>query len=68
MITSTITNLRRLSPQDEYQYFFGYYDVPAFSNNDQLHLAHRVQFWRKSTFTPLATTTAWNFQQGSMLQ
>jgi len=82
---STIGNLRRISPQDGAQYFFGYYDVPAFSQNDQLHLAHRVQFWdrlpreddvaelgfierSKSTFTPLAQTTVWNFQQGSMLQ
>lgn len=85
MITSTIPHLRRLSPSDEFHYFFGYYDNPAYSTNDQLHLAHRVSFcdrWPqaddvaeigflergKSTFTPLASTTAWNFQQGSMLQ
>jgi len=85
MVTSTISNLRRISPQDKAHYFFGYYDVPAFSKNNKLHLAHRVQFWDrlpreddvveigfiergKSTFTPLAQTTAWNFQQGSMLQ
>jgi len=85
MITSTFPNLRRLTPQDGAHYFFGYYDIPAFSNNDKLHLAHRVQFWDrlpreddiaeigfierdKSTFTPLAKTAAWNFQQGSMLQ
>lgn len=85
MTISVIPNLRRLSPQDDYHYFFGYYDVPAFSRYDRLHLAHRVPFWDrlpceddvaelgfiergKSTFTPLATTTAWNFQQGSMLQ
>lgn len=85
MTASTILNLRRLSPRDGAQYFFGYYDVPAFSKNDRLHLAHRVQFWDrlpreddvaeigfiergKSTFTQLASTTAWNFQQGAMLQ
>jgi hypothetical protein len=85
MQRSTISQLRRISPQDGAQYFFGYYDVPAFSPNDQLHLAHRVQFWdrlpreddvaqvgfierSKNTFTPLAQTTTWNFQQGSMLQ
>ena len=85
MIFSTIPQLRRISPTDDFHYFFGYYDIPAFSQNDQLHLAHQVQFWDrwprendvaeigiiergKSTFTPLAQTTAWNFQQGAMLQ
>ena len=27
------------------QYFFGYYDVPAFSANQKYHLCHEVQFW-----------------------
>lgn len=66
-------------------YFFGYYDVPAFSQNNRYHLCHRVNFWNRlpkendiaeigmidmeqSSFIPLAETTAWNFQQGSMLQ
>lgn len=83
--SSSIPNLRRISPQDKSHYFFGYYDVPAFNEGGDLHLAHRVRFWErpprasdvaeigvieraKSTFTPLAQTTAWNFQQGAMLQ
>lgn len=81
-----IPSLRRLSPQEPgAHYFFGYYDVPAYSADSFLHLAHRVDFWErrptaedvaqigilergKTGFTPLASTTAWNFQQGAMLQ
>ncbi len=37
--------LRRISPvQDDGQYFFGYYDLPAFSGDDRFHLANRVRF------------------------
>jgi hypothetical protein len=34
---------RRLSPSDAH-YFFGYYDLPAWSPDGRRHLAHRVEF------------------------
>jgi len=75
----------RISPNDGFQYFFGYYDVPGFSPDGQKHLCHRVSFRDRlpkvedvaeigvfdlvtAEFAVLATTCAWNFQQGSMLQ
>ena len=77
--------LRRITPADGRQYFFGYYDLPAWSADEVYHLCHRVAFCdrlpvagdeaelgmiRMATgeFLPLATTTAWCFQQGAMLQ
>ncbi|MBQ9099166.1 MAG: hypothetical protein IJY50_07035 [Clostridia bacterium] len=71
-----------LTPNDGYHYFFGYYDLPA-TDLQGRHLCHRVSFmdrlpepedvaelgWVKDgVFTPFATTTAWNFQQGALLQ
>ncbi len=35
--------LRRLTPKGEH-YFFGYYDVPAFSHDEMYHLYHHVAF------------------------
>lgn len=75
--------VRRLSPSDGH-YFFGYYDVAAWTQNEQYHLCHKVGFADRlpeaqdvavlgsirvsdGEFTPFAETTAWNFQQGSML-
>ena len=73
--------VQRISPGDGH-YFFGYYDLPATDHHGR-HLCHRVSFmdrlpgaddvaelgWVKNgVFTPFATTTAWNFQQGSLLQ
>lgn len=70
-----------ISPNDGYHYFFGYYDLVASQGND--HLAHRVPFMdrlpevddvaelgilRDGEFLPFAKTTAWNFQQGALLQ
>lgn len=70
-----------ITPNDNYHYFFGYYDLKASQGND--HLAHRVEFFdrmptkddvatlgilRDGEFFPFATTTAWNFQQGALLQ
>lgn len=70
-----------LSPNDGAHYFFGYYDMRATQGNR--HLAHRVTFMDRlpqaedvaqigylenGEFTPVAQTTAWNFQQGAMLQ
>jgi hypothetical protein len=65
--------------------FYGYYDLPAFSADEKLHLVHRVPFFDRlpqaedvaelglirladRSYTKLAETRAWNFQQGSMLQ
>jgi len=76
---------RRVSSVDGLHYFFGYYDLLAWSADGDYHLCHRVSFCdrlptaddvaelgmiRLSTgdFIPLATTTAWCFQQGAMLQ
>lgn len=70
-----------ITPDDDMHYFFGYYDMRAFSNGR--HLALRVPFmdrlptendWaeigylEKKQFTPFAKTTAWNFQQAAMQQ
>lgn len=70
-----------ITPNDGAHYFFGYYDMRATQGNR--HLAHRVSFMdripeaddvaqvgylEEGVFTPFATTTAWNFQQGAMLQ
>lgn len=72
---------RILTPDDGAHYFFGYYDMRA--TQGQRHLAHRVTFMDRlpqpedeaqlgylenGEFTQFATTTAWNFQQGAMLQ
>ncbi len=76
--------VERLSPAEGH-YFFGYYDVPAWSDDEEYHLCHKVDFWDRlpepgdvailglirvsdRQFVPFADTTAWNFQQGSMLQ
>lgn len=70
-----------ITPADGAHYFFGYYDMRA--TQGKRHLAHRVQFMDRipekedvaelgyledGKFFPFATTTAWNFQQGAMLQ
>ena len=36
--------VRRISPDDGGQYFFGYYDNRAFHPDGKLHLCHRVPF------------------------
>ena len=33
-----------ISPADEMQYFFGYYDLQPYDNTGERHLAHRVRF------------------------
>lgn len=70
-----------ITPNDGAHYFFGYYDMRATQGNR--HLAHRVTFMDRlpekddvaqlgyledGKFFPFAETTAWNFQQGAMLQ
>lgn len=72
---------RIITPNDGAHYFFGYYDMRATQGNR--HLAHRVGFMDRipekddvaelgyledGKFHAFATTTAWNFQQGAMLQ
>ena len=71
-----------ITPDDGYHYFFGYYDMRATGASGK-HLAHRVAFWNRlptasdvaeigylenGRFYKFAETTAWNFQQGAMLQ
>lgn len=36
--------VRNISPDDEGQYFYGYYDNKAFHSTQKLHLCHRVSF------------------------
>lgn len=76
---------RRVNPRDGLNYFFGYYDVPAFDHTGGRHLCHRTTFRDRlptpadrvelgsfdladGSFTVHATSGAWNFQQGAMLQ
>jgi len=83
-VKGQIIDVTRLT-HGEGQYFFGYYDVPAWNASQRYHLCHRVKFWKripekddiaeiglidmkKKEFIPVAETTAWNFQQGAMLQ
>ncbi len=80
-ISEYVKEPKIITPEDDAHYFFGYYDMRA--TQGTRHLAHRVQFMdrlpektdvaqlgylEKGTFTPFASTTAWNFQQGAMLQ
>jgi hypothetical protein len=73
-----------ITPNDEYHYFFAYYDMRATGDGiNQNHLTHRVKFMdrlqtendvcevgylRDNKFYKIGETTAWNFQQGAMLQ
>lgn len=74
---------RVISPDDNAHYFFGYYDLQPYSEDGKKHLAHRVAFANKipnetdkaelgyienGKFIKVAETTAWNFQQGALLQ
>jgi len=38
-------DIRRLSPQDGFHYYYGYYDNPAFGEGDKKHLCNKVKFW-----------------------
>ena len=44
-VMETKVEIRRLSPNDGFHYYFGYYDNPAFSAGDQKHLCNKVNFW-----------------------
>ncbi len=37
-------NLCTITPNDGYNYFFGYYDLQPYSKDGEKHLAHRVKF------------------------
>ena len=37
-------NIKIITPDDGYNYFFGYYDLQPFSSDNRIHLAHRVKF------------------------
>ncbi len=80
-ISDYIAEPKIITPDDGGHYFFGYYDMRATQGNR--HLAHRVEFMDRlpeaddvaqlgyledGKFTAFAETTAWNFQQGAMLQ
>ncbi len=36
--------IKNITPKDEFQYFFGYYDLQPYSEDGLTHLAHRVKF------------------------
>lgn len=76
------SDLKIITPDDGYHYFFAYYDMRATGKNGK-HLAHRVSFMDRiptqndvaelgyldeGKFVKFAETSAWNFQQGAMLQ
>ena len=80
-ISDYYTEAKIITPDDGAHYFFGYYDLRASQGNR--HLAHRVTFMDRlpeaedvaqvgylenGAFIPFAQTTAWNFQQGALLQ
>ncbi len=73
--------IKVITPNDAH-YFFAYYDMRATGEKGN-HLTHRVQFidrlptaddvaeigyLKDGKFQKIAETTAWNFQQGAMLQ
>ena len=45
-MSNCFTNKRveKITPNDEYHYFFGYYDLYPYDKSGKLHLAHRVKF------------------------
>ena len=82
IINGRATDAKIITPQDDHHYFFAYYDMRATGENGK-HLCHRVPFFDRNPnaddvaelgylddgkFIKFAETTAWNFQQGAMLQ
>ncbi|MBQ8309986.1 MAG: hypothetical protein IJX80_03120 [Clostridia bacterium] len=81
-ISDYYQNYQIITPSDGAHYFFAYYDMRATGENGK-HLCHRVKFWDRlptaedvcelgylenGKFCKFAESTAWNFQQGAMLQ
>lgn len=82
IISEFYKDVQIITPDDGAHYFFGYYDMNATGTCGK-HLCHRVGFMDRlpeegdvaevgylenRTFVKLGETTAWNFQQGAMLQ
>lgn len=82
IISQYYKDVQILTPNDGYHYFFGYYDMRATGERGR-HLCHRVSFMdhlptaedvaeigylEDGKFVKIGDTTAWNFQQGAMLQ
>ncbi|MDD5603771.1 MAG: hypothetical protein PHG48_06835 [Eubacteriales bacterium] len=44
MLRDQLCPVRRITPEDGRQYFYGYYDNPAFTADGSRHLCHRVDF------------------------
>lgn len=76
------TDIKIITPNDGAHYFFAYYDMRATGKSGK-HLCHRVPFMDRlptpedvcevgyledGKFIKFGETTAWNFQQGAMLQ
>lgn len=81
-IKDNLMDVKIISPMEE-QCFFGYYDLNAYDSTGTKHLCHRVNFIDRipgekdvaelglvsdGKFEKIAETTAWNFQQGALLQ
>lgn len=84
VISEFSNDIKIITPDDGYHYFFAYYDMRATGKDiNKRHLCHRVSFMDRlpeaddvcelgylenGRFVKFAETTAWNFQQGAMLQ
>lgn len=81
-ISDFYDGVKIITPNDGAHYFFGYYDMRA-AVDGKKHLCHRVPFFDRlptaddiaqvgyvedGKFTQFGETSAWNFQQGAMLQ
>lgn len=81
-IKDATVDFRVITPEDE-NCFFGYYDLNAYDSTGEVHLCCRTSFIdriptdddvlelgyvKDGQFNKIAETTAWNFQQGAMLQ
>ena len=81
-IKDAIVDWKVISPESD-NCFFGYYDLNAYDSTGDVHLCCRTGFIdripgdgdvlelgyvKNNVFTKFAETTAWNFQQGAMLQ
>lgn len=81
-IKDAIVDAVPITPENE-NYFFGYYDLNAYDSTGKTHLCARTDFIdripaaddvltlgrvRGGVFEEIAQTTAWNFQQGALLQ